>query len=68
VLEEAVIKLYRKPVGSLVSSLYGMLAGAIVHRIWVSVGLQDDVLQASRAQRNCPARRGRPAAGKVARS
>ena len=45
------IKLCCKPVSSLVSSLYGVLAGAIVHRIWVSIERQDDALQVSRAQR-----------------
>ena len=52
VLEETVIKLCCKPVGSLISSLYGTLAGAIVHRIWVSIERHDDSLQASRAQRS----------------
>jgi hypothetical protein len=52
VVEEAVIKLCSRPVSSLVSSLYGMLAGAIVYRIWVRIERQDDALQASRAQRS----------------
>jgi Protein of unknown function (DUF4235) len=52
VVEEAVIMLCSRPVSSLVSSLYGMLAGAIVYRIWVRIERQDDALQASRAQRS----------------
>ncbi len=46
------IKLCCRPVSSLVSSLYGMLAGAIVYRIWVSIERHDDALQAARAQRS----------------
>jgi hypothetical protein len=52
VVEETVIKLCCRPVSSLVSSLYGMLAGAIVCRIWVSIERHDDALQASRSPRN----------------
>lgn len=46
------IKQCGRPVSSLVSSLYGILAGAIVYRTWVSIERHDDALQASRVPRS----------------
>jgi hypothetical protein len=36
VVEKAVIKLLYKPVGLLINWLYGVLAGAVVKRVWTS--------------------------------
>jgi hypothetical protein len=49
VVEEAVIKLLYKPVGLLINWLYGVLAGAIVNRVWTSATRADDARRHRRA-------------------
>jgi hypothetical protein len=51
VVEEAVIKLLYKPVGLLINWLYGVLAGAVVNRVWTSATRADDAPKATDAQR-----------------
>jgi Protein of unknown function (DUF4235) len=51
VVEEAVIKLLYKPVGLLINWLYGVLAGAVVNRVWTSAIRADDAPKATDAQR-----------------
>ena len=51
VVEEAVIKLLYKPGGLLINWLYGVLAGAIVNRVWTSAARADDAPKATDAQR-----------------
>jgi hypothetical protein len=51
VVEEAVIKLLYKPVGLLINWLYGVLAGAVVNRVWTSAARADDAPKATDAQR-----------------
>jgi Protein of unknown function (DUF4235) len=51
VVEEAVIKLLYKPGGLLINWLCGVLAGAIVNRVWTSAARADDAPKATDAQR-----------------
>jgi hypothetical protein len=51
VVEKAVIKLLYKPVGLLINWLYGVLAGAVVNRVWTSAARADDAPKATDAQR-----------------
>jgi uncharacterized protein DUF4235 len=50
-VEETVIKLVYKPVSMLISVLGGMMAGAIVTRIWRLAARQDDAPKATGARR-----------------
>ena len=45
------IKLLYKPVGLLINWLYGVLAGAVVNRVWTSAIQADDAPKATDAQR-----------------
>ena len=45
------IKLLYKPVGLLINWLYGVLAGAVVNRVWTSAIRADDAPKATDAQR-----------------
>jgi hypothetical protein len=46
-----VIKLLYKPLGLLINSLYGVLAGAVINRVWTSAARADDAPKATDAQR-----------------
>ena len=41
------IKLLYKPLGLLINSLYGVLAGAVVNRVWTSAARADDAPKAT---------------------
>ena len=45
------IKLLYKPGGLLINWLYGVLAGAVVNRVWTSAARADDAPKATDAQR-----------------